>query len=104
MPAGTPTTWCSRGAPAGREDIIEARDNDRQEKERMRNSKDNRDMVKEYAILIGDKVLLRSKITKHTGQGQENRRHPEAGQDHYLCHGSEMVWSYLLRQWSVCRP
>ena len=51
---------------AGREDIIEARDNDRQEKERMRNTKDNKATVKEHAILKGDKVLLRRKTTKHT--------------------------------------
>ena len=51
---------------AGREDIIEAKDNDRKEKERMRNAKDNKAEVKDHAILIGDKVLLRRKITKHT--------------------------------------
>ena len=51
---------------AGREDIIEARDNDRQEKERMRNTKDNKATVKDHAILIGDKVLMRRKTTKHT--------------------------------------
>ena len=49
---------------ASREDIIEARDNDRQKK--MRDTKDKKATVKEHAIMVGDKVLLRRKTTKHT--------------------------------------
>ena len=50
---------------AGREDILEARDNDRQEKEKMKQEKDSKANVRDHPIKTGDKVLLRRKTTKH---------------------------------------
>ena len=50
---------------AGREDILEARDNDGQEKEKMKQEKDSKANVRDHPIKTGDKVLLRRKTTKH---------------------------------------
>ena len=54
-----------RPDPAGdREDIVAARDKDRQSKVKMKQYKDNHRNVKPHTIAIGDRVLLKQKSTK----------------------------------------
>ena len=55
-----------RNNPANdRDDIKEAREEDRKSKEKMKEYKDNGREVKEHNIQAGDKVLLKRKTTKH---------------------------------------
>ena len=63
-----------------REDIKEAREEDRKAKVRMKEMKDNGRGVKEHIIKEGDEVLLKKRQTKHEGLFHPHEvRHPDYG-------------------------